>query len=189
MASTTRAVHLADIADCARDVDFAIRWGFGCSKGPFELWQAGRLEAGGQWVKADIDAGKALRPAPLPDWVFDGRDGVHAPKARGAREAYIRAPGAARCTSASTSPRTSGLPAPRRCRAGTEVFENDEVRVWTLDGEVVIASITAKLHLISPTVTEGLDKAALETSPKPATKGLVIWSPDDRSRPAPTSRR
>src|SRR5689334_14207518 len=34
------AVHLGDIADTARDVDFAMRWGFGVSQGPFELWQA-----------------------------------------------------------------------------------------------------------------------------------------------------
>ena len=36
------------------------------------------------------------------------------------------------------------------------MHENDDVRVWTLDGEVLIASITAKMHLISPGVTEGL---------------------------------
>ncbi|MCZ5534724.1 hypothetical protein O5560_28000, partial [Escherichia coli] len=39
------AVHLATIADTARDVDQAMRWGFGMSQGPFELWQeAGWLE-------------------------------------------------------------------------------------------------------------------------------------------------
>jgi 3-hydroxyacyl-CoA dehydrogenase len=54
---------------------------------------------------------------------------------------------------------------------------NDEIRVWTLDGEVLIASITAKLHLISPAVTEGLLKA-LEIA-EAGYKGLVIWSPDD----------
>ena len=62
-------------------------------------------------------------------------------------------------------------------KSGTELFKNDEVRVWTLDGEVVIASITAKLHLISPTVTEGLLKAVEIAEAK--YKGLVIWSPDD----------
>ena len=41
----------------------------------------------------------------------------------------------------------------------------------------MIASITAKLHLISPTVTEGLLKA-VEIA-EGAYKGLVIWSPDD----------
>jgi 3-hydroxyacyl-CoA dehydrogenase len=34
------AVHLESIADNARDVDFALRWGFGWKQGPFELWQA-----------------------------------------------------------------------------------------------------------------------------------------------------
>ena len=34
------AVHLADIADNARDIDFAMRWGFGWAQGPFETWQA-----------------------------------------------------------------------------------------------------------------------------------------------------
>ncbi len=33
------AVLLAEIADTARDVDLAIRWGFGWSMGPFEIWQ------------------------------------------------------------------------------------------------------------------------------------------------------
>src|SRR3954454_17429569 len=75
------AVHLASIADTARDVDFAMRWGFGMQQGPFELWQdAGWLQVA-QWVKEDIDAGKALSKAPLPDWVFKGpvaeAGGVH----------------------------------------------------------------------------------------------------------------
>jgi len=61
--------------------------------------------------------------------------------------------------------------------AGKEEFKNAEVRVWSLDGEVLIASITAKLHLISPTVTEGLLKA-VEIA-EAGYKGLVIWSPDD----------
>jgi len=39
------AVHLADIAETARDVDQAMRWGFGMKQGPFELWQeAGWLD-------------------------------------------------------------------------------------------------------------------------------------------------
>jgi 3-hydroxyacyl-CoA dehydrogenase len=102
------AVHLAEIADCARDVDQAMRWGFGMKQGPFELWQeAGWLQVA-KWVKEDIDAGKALCSAPLPAWVFDGpvaeAGGVHTPKARGASQQLHPAP-SCRCTSASTSPR------------------------------------------------------------------------------------
>ena len=44
-------------------------------------------------------------------------------------------------------------------KSGTELFKNDEIRVWTLDDEIAIASITAKLHLISPAVIEGLSQA------------------------------
>ncbi|HEY9239442.1 MAG TPA: 3-hydroxyacyl-CoA dehydrogenase family protein, partial [Burkholderiaceae bacterium] len=75
------AVHLADIADSARDIDFAMRWGFGVQQGPFELWQAAGWTTVANWVKEDIDAGKALSTAPLPSWVFEGpvaaNNGVH----------------------------------------------------------------------------------------------------------------
>jgi 3-hydroxyacyl-CoA dehydrogenase len=54
------AVHLDTIADNARDIDFAMRWGFGWSVGPFETWQAAGWTQIAQWVKEDIDAGKAL---------------------------------------------------------------------------------------------------------------------------------
>ena len=51
------AVHLADIAETARDVDFAMRWGFGMKQGPFELWQeAGWLNVA-KMIQEDIDAG------------------------------------------------------------------------------------------------------------------------------------
>lgn len=173
------AVHLAEIADSARDVDLAMRWGFGTSQGPFELWQEAGWKQIAEWVKADIDADKALSKAPLPDWVFDGRDGVHTPEGSWS-------PAQKRYIPRSTLPvyerqlfpeRLAGEGAPPPLKSGTELFKNDEVRVWTLDDEVVIASITAKLHLISPTVTEGLLKAVEIAEAK--YKGLVIWSPDD----------
>ena len=57
------AVHLAAIAETARDVDFAMRWGFGMQQGPFELWQQAGWKQVAQWVKEDIEAGKALLDA------------------------------------------------------------------------------------------------------------------------------
>jgi 3-hydroxyacyl-CoA dehydrogenase len=62
-------------------------------------------------------------------------------------------------------------------QSGTEVFRNAELRVWTLDGELLIASIDCKLHLISPAVTEGLMRAVELAEQRYS--GLVIWSPDD----------
>jgi 3-hydroxyacyl-CoA dehydrogenase len=175
-------VHLESIADSARDVDLAMRWGFGTKQGPFELWQEAGWVQVAQWVKEDIDAGKALSKAPLPAWVFDGpvpQKGMHTPEGSWspAKKAYVP-----RSTlpvyQRQLFPETLlGTGAPDPLKSGTELFGNDEIRVWTLDGEVVIASITAKLHLISPAVTEGLLRA-VEIAEQ-GYQGLVIWSPDD----------
>lgn len=173
------AVHLADIADSAREVDFAMRWGFGMQQGPFELWQAAGWKQVAEWVKADIDAGKALSKAPLPAWVFDGREGVHSPEGSwsASQNKYIPRSTLPVYARQHFPEAVLGSGAADPLKAGTQEFKNEEVRVWSLDGEVLIASITAKLHLISPTVTEGLLKAVEIAEAK--YKGLVIWSPDD----------
>ena len=176
------AVHLESIADNARDVDFAMRWGFGMKQGPFELWQEAGWSQVAQWIQEDIAAGKALCNAPLPAWVFDGpvpQKGVHTPEGSWspAKKAYVPR---------STLPvykrqlfpeSVAGAGARDPLKSGTELYKNEEIRVWTLDGDVAIASITAKLHLISPAVIEGLLKA-VEIA-EAGYQGLVIWSPDD----------
>jgi 3-hydroxyacyl-CoA dehydrogenase len=173
------AVHLATIADSAREVDFAMRWGFGAKQGPFELWQEAGWQQVAKWVQEDIDAGKALCNAPLPAWVFDGRTGVHTPEGSwsAAAGAYVPRSSLPVYQRQHFPESIVGAGAVDALKSGTEVFRNEEVRVWTLDGEVLIASITAKLHLISPTVTEGLLKA-VELA-ESSYQGLVIWSPDD----------
>ena len=173
------AVHLGSIADSAREVDLAMRWGFGMQQGPFELWQAAGWQQVAGWVKEDIDAGKALSSAPLPDWVFDGRSGVHTPEGSwsAAQGAYLPRPALPVYQRQHFPETVVGENAVPALKSGTEVFRNEEVRVWTLDGEVLIASIDCKLHLISPTVTAGLLKA-VELA-EASYQGLVIWSPDD----------
>ena len=177
------AVHLADIADSARDVDFAMRWGFGVQQGPFELWQAAGWTQVANWVKEDIDAGKALSTAPLPGWVFDGpvaqAGGVHTKDGSwSAKQSRFIAPSKLPVYDRQAFRESVvGAGALEPLKSGTEEFKNDEVRVWSRDGEVLIASITAKLHLISPLVIEGLLKAVEIAEAK--YKGLVIWSPDD----------
>ena len=179
------AVHLGEIAESARDVDFAMRWGFGTSQGPFELWQAAGWRQVAEWVRADIDAGKALSTAPLPAWVFEGLGpndaGVHRPEGSwSAAYARFDAPASLPVYQRQAfreSVLGSGFAG--ALSSGSEVWKNDEVRIWTREGEadVLVASITAKLHLISPAVTEGLLKA-VELAEQ-SYRGLVIWSPDD----------
>jgi 3-hydroxyacyl-CoA dehydrogenase len=62
-------------------------------------------------------------------------------------------------------------------QAGTTLHEDDAIRVWTLEDDIVIASIKTKMHAISPDVAEGLLRA-LELAEQ-RYQGLVIWSPDE----------
>jgi 3-hydroxyacyl-CoA dehydrogenase len=177
------AVHLASIAETARDVDFAMRWGFGMKQGPFELWQeAGWLQVA-NWIKEDLAAGKALSKAPLPDWVFSGpvaeAGGVHTPQ------------GSWNPTTKKFEPRrvlpvysrqhfpesVLGSDAPAFETAGKTLHEDDAIRLWTLDDEVVIVSIKTKMHAIGMEVCEGLQKA-VDMAEKDY-QGVVIWSGDD----------
>lgn len=177
------AVHLATIAETARDVDFAMRWGFGMQQGPFELWQeAGWLQVA-EWIREDIAAGKTLSDAPLPDWVFSGpvaeAGGVHTPQ------------GSFNPTTGRFEPRRV-LPVYRRQHfpesvrgsqaqgyetAGRTLHEDDSIRLWTLDDEVLVASIKTKMHAIGPEVAEGL-QLAVELAEKDY-QGVVIWSGDE----------
>jgi 3-hydroxyacyl-CoA dehydrogenase len=177
------AVHLASIAETARDVDFAMRWGFGMKQGPFELWQeAGWLQVA-KWIQEDIDAGKALSKAPLPDWVFKGpvaeAGGVHTPEGSwNPTKKKFEARKVLPVFSRQLFPETViGSNAPTFETAGKTLHEDDSIRLWTLNDEVLIASIKTKMHAISPEVAEGL-QTAIEMAEKDY-QGLVIWSGDD----------
>ncbi|MBP7370929.1 MAG: 3-hydroxyacyl-CoA dehydrogenase family protein, partial [Arenimonas sp.] len=74
------AHHLADIAETARELDFAIRWGYGWNLGPLELWQAADWKQIANWIEEDIANGKAMGISALPVWVntvagVHGKDG------------------------------------------------------------------------------------------------------------------
>jgi len=177
------AVHLASIADNARDVDFCMRWGFGMKQGPFELWQeAGWLEVA-KMVQEDIDAGKALCKAPLPAWVFKGpvadAGGVHTPAGswNPTTGAFV-APRSLPVYARQHFPESVlGANAALAATAGKTLHEDEAIRLWTLDGQVLIASIKTKMHAIGAGVMEGLSNA-IDMAEKDY-QGLVIWSPDE----------
>jgi 3-hydroxyacyl-CoA dehydrogenase len=175
------AVHLESIADNAREVDFAMRFGFGSKQGPFELWQAAGWKQVAQWIKEDIDAGKALANAPLPAWVMDGRDGVHtaAGSWSPAKKAYVPASNLPVYNRQVFRAPVLGQTTVDPKAADTTLFENEEARLWTMQerglDDVVVLSIRSKLNTIGPGVVEAIHKGVdlAETG----YKGLVVWSP------------
>lgn len=165
------AYHLAEIADTARDVDLAIRWGYGWTQGPFESWQAAGWKQVAQWIADDIVAGKTMSDAPLPDWVFDGRDSVH-----GAEGSYSPSRDAKLPRSALPVYKRQRFPAPllgERFDQGDTVFENDGLRMWTDDDGIAVVSFKTKMNTISDKVLDGLQEAVQRAERD--FKGLVIW--------------
>src|SRR5690554_1272040 len=169
------AYHLADIAETARDVDLAIRWGYGWSLGPFETWQAAGWKQVAQWIADDIVAGKAMSDAPLPDWVFDGRDGVHS-----AEGSYSPGKNAKLPRSSLAVYKRQRFPDPLLGESfpkGETVFENDGIRMWTDGDDIAVASFKTKMHTVSDQVLDGLQEAVARAERDFA--GLVIWQPKE----------
>ncbi|MCQ4166421.1 3-hydroxyacyl-CoA dehydrogenase/enoyl-CoA hydratase family protein [Tahibacter harae] len=165
------AFHLADIAETARDVDFAIRWGYGWQLGPFETWQAAGWQQVAGWIAEDIAAGKAMSSVPLPAWVTDGRNGVH-----GKDGSYSASQNKALPRSSHPVYKRQHFPDPilgEKFDQGTTVFENDGLRLWHLGDDIGIVSFKTKMNTVNDFVLDGLQRAVDEAEQR--FKGLVIW--------------
>ncbi len=166
------AVHLAEIAHSARDLDFAVRWGFGWKLGPFELWQAAGWREVAKWIEEDIAAGKTMAKAPLPKWVTDGRQGVHGPDGSYSAETGKMVPRSKLAVYARQlfPERVIGeKPADR----GTTVFEDEGVRMWHQGDRIAIVSFKSKMHSLGTEVLMGLNRAVDEAERN--FDALVIW--------------
>ena len=166
------AVHLGEIAHSARDVDFAIRWGFGWQRGPFELWQAAGWQKVAKWIEEDIAAGKAMVKAPLPKWVTDGRQGVHSSEGSYSAETGRMVPRSTLPVYArQLFPET--LIGEKPADRGTTVFEDEGVRMWHQGDRIAIVSFKSKMHSLGVEVLQGLNRAIDEAERN--FDALVLW--------------
>ncbi|HEX5126959.1 MAG TPA: 3-hydroxyacyl-CoA dehydrogenase/enoyl-CoA hydratase family protein [Rhodocyclaceae bacterium] len=174
------AYHLNHIAHNARDVDFAMRWGFGWALGPFETWQAAGWNAIAEAVRDDIQFGRAMSNAPLPVWVFKV-DAAHTPagsysSSNGLYEGRSKLPVYQRQL---FPERVIGEVADPTQMMGRTLWENDEVRMWTLDDDdgmhVPVLSFKSKMCTVGPVVLDGIIEAVQRAEKEYA--GLVIWQP------------
>ncbi|MFW9609172.1 MAG: enoyl-CoA hydratase/isomerase family protein, partial [Aquaspirillum sp.] len=169
--------HLADIADNARDLDLAIRWGFGWSVGPFETWQAAGWQQVATWLQEDIAAGQTLATAALPAWVTEGdRAGVHfADGSYNAAQQTLSPRSTLSVYQRQLAPaRVLGETAPD---LGKTVFENEGVRAYSNGDGVLVVSFNSKAHAIGPQVLEGVNKA-LDIA-EAEYRALVIWQTEE----------
>ena len=168
------AHHLGEIANNARDVDFAMRWGFGWGQGPFETWQAAGWQTTAKAIQEDIDAGHAMVSTPLPDWVFT-REAVHEPAGSfSAADGTVHPRSTLRVYERQLYPETVLGEAPPD--TGETLWENAGVRLWRRpdqDAGIGILSITSKMHAIGEEVLDGVIEAVARAEHD--LDGLVVW--------------
>ena len=164
--------QVTEIAEHVRDIDMALRAGFGWAQGPFETWQqAGWLDVA-MMIKEDIHAGTSFANTPLAAWVFDvpgqqvyTAQGAFDPKtkqyiSRREQEVY----------------RKQYYPQPFLAESddeGETIFESDSVRCWHMRDDIAILSFKTKMCSIGLEVLEGIVKA-VDYAQKHS-RGLVIW--------------
>ena len=195
------ALQLESIADNARDLDLAVRWGFGWDNGPFEIWQAAGWQQIAGWIARDVAAGKAMSEAPLPAWATEeDRSGVHtaqgsyAPAFVGRDSSRLPAqpvginpdlqnPLQATEVKGGYQPR-SQLPVYRRqlfpdrligepAQYGETIFETGEVRLWHTGDDIAIFSFKSKMHTVNNDVLDGMLRAVDEAEAN--WRALIIW--------------
>lgn len=184
-------VYLEQIAGSAADVDLAIRWGFGWNSGPFEDWQAAGWTQVAQWVKEDIDAGKALANVPLPVWVLEGavpdHGGVHSAQGSWspATSSFVKRAALPVYERQVFRAAIKGTDAADPRRAGKTIEENDGARIWTSEGadDVLIISFKGKMNTIGPDVLDTITRAV--DLAEAGYKGLVVWQPTSLQLGAP----
>ncbi len=167
------AHHLAEIADSAREIDLAMRWGYGWKLGPFEQWQAAGWANVAKLIQSDIDGGKTGVEAGLPDWVSQ-IEAAHADQGSWAadQEQYMARPDLPVYQRQYQPVRLLG----EKRRHGSTVHETDGIRLWTLGDDVLIASLKTKMGVIDNSAVEGLN-AAIDHA-EASFDGLVLWQSD-----------
>ena len=168
------ATHLASIANNVRDIDLAMRWGFGWQLGPFETWQLANWQTMNKMMTDDVQAQQAMANVNLPSWATELSAGPY--NAEGAFS-----PSAQQFQARSTLPVYQKQAFPEKVLGetydqGETVHESDVIRAWTSGDGILVVGFKTKANTISMSVLDGL----LETIriAEQSYQGLVLWNPN-----------
>ncbi|ADA79178.1 acyl-CoA-binding protein [Francisella tularensis] len=173
------AAHLVgDISNFPKDMDLAIRWGFGWKQGIFEIWQLAGWHKVASWLKDDISTGKALSTNTLPSWIDtldisvyqNNKEFSYKDKeliSRDSLDVYKR-----QLFADNIVEHTSTL-------ATQTLYENDGVKLWQIDdySNIGILSFKSKMCAIGDDVLDGISESINYAEEK--LDGLVIWQEQD----------
>lgn len=166
------AFHLGDIADTVRDVDLAMRWGFGWQEGPFESWQ----QVGIELMRAFIQDKGIAKKAALPSWVnentpFYTDKGAYSPLSK----EYKPRSKLAVYQHHYLHPR---LPFEPSFTLPT-LFENKGVCLSQFKNDIALLSFKSKANSIGQYVLDGLNEALAYA--EKSCRGLIIYQYDSNT--------
>lgn len=170
------AYHLNDIANTVRDVDLAIRWGFGWKSGPFESWQGAGVSAMRLFIEQSIAEGQSMVNKQLPAWVstvqhFYSNEGAFSPQ-------DVKFIGRSRLPVYERQFFPDEVLAEKRFST-TTLFENEGVRLWHLKDDVAVVNFKSKANTIGQSVIDGLNQA-LDIAQKQC-QGLIVYQFDENN--------
>lgn len=164
------AYHLETIAENVRDIDLAMRWGFGWHVGPFETWQLAGKQSIQSIMQHAIDDKQSMAGVALPTWL-DGCETFYTDQ--GAYNARQKAHDGRSELTVYKKQLSKDLVLGETPLLGDTVFDHDAVRLWTLDNDIAILSFKSKANCIGDDVLAGME-SALDIAERDF-KGVVIW--------------
>lgn len=167
------AYHLEAIADSVRDVDLAIRWGFGWKFGPFESWQMAGMNDMKKCIVEGIKSGQTTSHVPLPQWLtnldeFYSKEGAYSPE-----HLTYQGPSQLSVYKKQYFPETVLCQSTRPMNV---MFEDEGVCLWSLQDDVAVVHFKTKANTIGQSVLDGLNKA-LDKAEKTC-QGLIVYQQD-----------
>lgn len=170
------ALLLGSIADTTRDMDLAIRSGFGWKEGIFEIWQLSGFKRIAMWVNEDIKNNRNMSTTQLPNWVFELNNGVYFDnKHFSIIEHKLVETNLLKVYDKQLFPDMVINEKPRI--KINILYENDGLKLWDSGDHIGIITFKSKMCAIGMDVLKGLDEA-IDIGNKKYTS-LVIWQEQD----------
>lgn len=168
------AFHLQEIADTVRDIDLAMRWGFGWQFGPFESWQAAGVDLVRLLIDKAIQNNETFSQAKLPSWLTEQTEFYSAAGAFSPTSTSFKGTSELAVYQRQIFPENIGVGASKY--KADVVFENEGVRLITLVDDIFVVNFKSKANTIDFAVLDGLQQALLLATER--AQGLIVYQPD-----------
>ncbi len=167
------AYHLESIADNARDMDLAMRWGYGWKQGLFETWNYFGWQEMIDWMVTNRQ--DLMADGDLPVWIKHCPNGVHTDQGSYNAKTLTFIPESNHPVYQRQLNRDHILPDKRQKQI--VLYENPGIVCWHSGDDIAIVSFKTKMHTVNNFVLDGLLEA-VKIAEKQC-KAIILWQPKE----------